>query len=235
MLYISQPSLTKKIRVIEEEFNVKIVDRTSKGVEFTKEGEYLAKKAEKYLKFLENIKNDLKSYSEELKGVITVGSSYTFSKYKLADLLFDYTEQDPVISFDVVNEQSNNLFRMIVEDKIGMYFISGDYEGSFNKNLVKQDRAYIVSKEPINMDELPYMKPIDYKTNDKSKELIEKWWSEKYGGSQPTGTFAGYIDFAWKLINKGMGYTCCFLPDGFEKEYDFELTPLIDKKGNPYK
>ena len=38
MLYISQPSLTRRLKGIEEEFNIKIVSRTSKGVTFTPEG-----------------------------------------------------------------------------------------------------------------------------------------------------------------------------------------------------
>ena len=52
ILYISQPSLTRRLKGIEEEFNIKIVSRTSKGVTFTPEGEYLAKKAENYMDFI---------------------------------------------------------------------------------------------------------------------------------------------------------------------------------------
>lgn len=38
LLYITQPSLTKRIQHMEEEFQVTIVNRTTKGLEFTKEG-----------------------------------------------------------------------------------------------------------------------------------------------------------------------------------------------------
>ena len=41
----------------------------------------------------------------------------------------------------------------------------------------------------------------------------------------------GYIDFAWQLINKGLGYTCCFLPDDFQNEYNLCLTPLVKTDG----
>lgn len=232
MLYISQPSLTKRLKAIEEEFDVKIVDRTSKGVEFTLEGEYLAKKAEIYMNFIEEIKNDLKLYKEEDKGVIRIGSSYTYSKFKLADLFFEYSNKYPGVSFDVVTEQSHNLFRMIVENELSLSFISGNYEGPMNKILVKQDKAYIVSKESIDLDELPYKKRIDYRSNDKSMEILDKWWLERYRESKPAGMFAGYIDFAWKLIDKGLGYTCCFLPDEFENEHNLEITPLLDKNGH---
>ncbi len=232
MLYITQPSLTKRLKSIEEKFNVKIVYRTSKGVEFTQEGEYLAKKAEEYISFIKDIKNNLKLYKEEPKGVISIGSSYTYSKFELADLLFEYSKNHSGISFDIVNEQSNNLFRMLVEDSLALGFVCGDYEGPVNKVLVKQDKAYIVSKYPIDIEKLPQMQRIDYRSNDKSKEILNKWWNERYKEDQPKGIFSGYIDFAWKLIDKGLGYTSCFLPDKFDNEYNLELYPLLDSKGN---
>ena len=39
----------------------------------------------------------------------------------------------------------------------------------------------------------------------------------------------GYIDVAWQLIHRGLGYTICFLPDNFENTYDLCLTPLKRK------
>ncbi len=51
-LYITQPALTKRLKVIEDEFGIKIVKRSTKGVEFTREGEFLAGKAEEYITFL---------------------------------------------------------------------------------------------------------------------------------------------------------------------------------------
>ena len=45
LLYTTQPSLTKRIRHIEEEFGVTIVSRLPKGLRFTPEGEYLGRQA----------------------------------------------------------------------------------------------------------------------------------------------------------------------------------------------
>lgn len=45
VLYITQPTLTKRLQHIEAEFDVTIVERTPKGLEFTPEGKYLAEQA----------------------------------------------------------------------------------------------------------------------------------------------------------------------------------------------
>ena len=223
MLYISQPSLTKRVKNMEKEFGVKIINRTSKGVKFTSEGEYLAKKAKEYMEFIKNVKEGLNSYKTELEGTIKVGSPYTYSKY---------SKVNKNVKFEIINDQSNNLFKMVLKNHIELGFICGDFDGDVNKILVKQNKAYIVSKGPINLEKLSQMQRIDYKTNDKSKEILDRWWRKTYGENPPIGMFAGYVEFAWQLVDKGLGYACCFLPDGFEKVYNLCLTPILDDEGN---
>lgn len=232
MLYISQPSLTKRVKNMEKEFEVKIINRTSKGVKFTSEGEYLAKKAKEYMEFIKNVKEGLNSYKTELEGTIKVGSPYTYSKFELTDVLFEYSKKNKNVKFEIINDQSNNLFKMVLKNHIELGFICGDFDGDVNKILVKQNKAYIVSKEPIDLDKLPQMQRIDYKTNDKSKEILDGWWRKTYGENPPVGMFAGYVEFAWQLVDKGLGYACCFLPEGFEKVYNVCLTPILDDNGN---
>ena len=232
MLYISQPSLTKRVKNMEKEFGVKIINRTSKGVKFTSEGEYLAKKAKEYMEFIKSVKEGLSLYKTELEGTIKVGSPYTYSKFELTDVLFEYSKKNKNVKFEIINDQSNNLFKMVLKNHIELGFICGDFDGDVNKILVKQNKAYIVSKEPIDLDKLPQMQRIDYKTNDKSKEILDGWWRKTYGENPPVGMFAGYVEFAWQLVDKGLGYACCFLPEGFEKVYNVCLTPILDDNGN---
>lgn len=232
MLYISQPSLTKRVKNMEKEFGVKIINRTSKGVKFTSEGEYLAKKAKEYMEFIKNVKEGLNSYKTELEGTIKVGSPYMYSKFELTDVLFEYSKVNKNVKFEIINDQSNNLFKMVLKNHIELGFICGDFDGDVNKILVKQNKAYIVSKGPINLEKLSQMQRIDYKTNDKSKEILDRWWRKTYGENPPIGMFAGYVEFAWQLVDKGLGYACCFLPDGFEKVYNLCLTPILDDEGN---
>ena len=75
LLYMTQPSLTKRIQHMEEEFQIQIVNRTPKGLEFTREGDFLAEKAEEYLKFLKKTREELKGMKEKSKGEIVIGSS----------------------------------------------------------------------------------------------------------------------------------------------------------------
>ena len=55
-LFMSQPALTARLQHIEKEFGIKIVVRTSKGVQFTPQGEYLARSSEEVLQKIRDIR-----------------------------------------------------------------------------------------------------------------------------------------------------------------------------------
>lgn len=231
LLYITQPSLTKRLQHMEEEFQVTIVNRTPKGLKFTEEGTYLGKQAQKYLEFMKETKEKLEEMKEISDGVITIGSSYTYSKYTLSDLLIEYRLKHPNLEFNVINEQSNILFRKMLENSIDVGFIRGDYEGAVNRTLIGKNQAYLVTKEAVDIEELPKIQCIGYKTNDRTKELLDEWWKDRFRTEQPASMNVGYIDVAWQLIHKGLGYTLCFLPDNFQNEYNLCLTPLVKRDG----
>ena len=86
--YMTQPSLTKRLKQMEEEFGVTIVNRTPKGLSFTPEGRYLADQAERYLVFMKETTETLAAMQKSTEETIVIGSSYTYSKYMLSELLF---------------------------------------------------------------------------------------------------------------------------------------------------
>ncbi|MGE6378422.1 LysR family transcriptional regulator [Peribacillus muralis] len=48
-LYISQPALTNRVKAMEKQFGVRIVNRGRRGIKFTPQGEYLVKSAQEML------------------------------------------------------------------------------------------------------------------------------------------------------------------------------------------
>jgi DNA-binding transcriptional LysR family regulator len=233
LLFMTQPSLTKRLQHMESEFQVTIVNRTPQGLAFTREGEFLARQAKTYLDFMKETNRGLDELKENVKESIVIGSSYTYSKYTLTDVLYQYNQTHSNVNFHIVNEQSNLLFRKLLEGAVDVGFIRGDYEGAVNKVLIAQNQAYLITKEEVDFGQLPNLQRIAYSTNDRTKELLDEWWQDRYGTAMPPGMEVGFIDFAWQLISKGLGYTSCFLPNNFVNEYNLCLTPLTKKDGTP--
>lgn len=233
-LYMTQPTLTKRLQHIERELGVNIADRTPKGLVFTPEGVYLAGRAAEHVAFVDEMMRGLEELRRAERKAITLGSSYTFNKYNLWDVLAGYAEVgDPEVKFTVVNEQSDVLFRMVLDGKLDLAFVRGDYEGPVRRCLVDCNQAYLVSREPIELDDLPAMSRIDFRTNAQSTELLEQWWRERFGSEMAPGMSVGYIDFVWELVAQGRGYALCFVSSEFVNERGLVLTPLVRTDGTP--
>ena len=233
---MSQPSLSKRLKHIEEEFGVKIMNREKNGLYFTKAGKYLAKQAESYLRLQKETLDTIEQMKSEEETVL-VGAAYTYSKFQLTDVLADYMESNPQADIQIVNEKSNVLFRKTLEESIDVSFVRGDYDGSMNRILVAQDQAYIVTRDPFCPEQLKEMPMINYETNDKTSQLIDAWWNGKMGEHvedvEKSAITVNYLDLAWNMVREGVGYLCCFLPADFKNHDDLYLTPLLDQTGRP--
>lgn len=233
LLYTTQPSLTKRLQHMEEEFGVTIVNRTPKGLVFTKEGSYLGRQADIYLRFLKETRRELERMKNQDETVITIGSSYTYSKYYLGELMIRYRHERPDTHFNVITEGSDSLFRRMLDGTIDVAFIRGDYEGAVNKILVERSNAYVVTDHPVLIEDLRQMTRIGYSTNKQTQKLLDDWYTEQFSEPAPANMIVGYIDVAWQLVEKGTGYVCCFVPDHYEGKKRLFLTPMYHRDGTP--
>ena len=233
LLYTTQPSLTKRLQHMEEEFGVTIVNRTPKGLVFTKEGSYLGRQADIYLRFLKETRRELERMKNQDETVITIGSSYTYSKYYLGELMIRYRHERPDTHFNVITEGSDSLFRRMLDGTIDVAFIRGDYEGAVNKILVERSNAYVVTDHPVLIEDLRQMTRIGYSTNKQTQKLLDDWYTEQFSEPAPANMIVGYIDVAWQLVEKGTGYVCCFVPDHYEGKNRLFLTPMCHRDGTP--
>ena len=233
LLYTTQPSMTKRLQHMEEEFGVTIVDRTPKGLVFTKEGAYLGRQADIYLRFLDETRRELDRMKNQDETVINIGSSYTYGKYELGELMIRYRRDHPGVHFNVITEGSDSLFRRMLDGTIDVAFIRGDYEGSVNRTLVERANAYIVTSQPVLISDLKQMTRIGYSTNRQTQKLLDNWYTEQFGTPAPANMIVGYIDVAWQLVEKGTGYVCCFVPDHYEGKNRLFLTPMCHRDGTP--
>ena len=233
LLYTTQPSMTKRLQHMEQEFGIRIVDRTPKGLVFTKEGAYLGRQADIYLRFLEETKRELERMKNQDDTVINIGSSYTYGKYYLGELMIRYRREHPEVHFNVITEGSDSLFRRMLDGTIDVAFIRDDYEGSVNRVLVERANAYIVTNQPVLISDLKQMTRIGYSTNRQTQKMLDDWYTEQFQEPAPANMIVGYIDVAWQLVEKGTGYVCSFVPDHYEGKNRLFLTPMCHRDGTP--
>ena len=80
-LYISQSTLSKRIRSIEKELSTELLIRSRQGVHFTPAGEVVLKHAQAIMEHKEQMTRDIDSLKNIVSGTIKLGVSVNFAFY----------------------------------------------------------------------------------------------------------------------------------------------------------
>ncbi|WP_126425384.1 LysR family transcriptional regulator [Brevibacillus marinus] len=233
-LFISQPTLTKRLKQIENELGVKIVNRGVKGVVFTPQGEYLAKKAAEMLTFYTRIREEVLNLQDEVAGTLRIGASNSFARYLLPGILRDFKERYPRVEFQVNTGISRSVFNSVFNQEVHIALLRGDYTWREQKQLLFEENICVASKSKIDLADLPKLPRIHYETDYAYKSLLEDWWSEHYSQPPLINMLVDRGDTCKQMVLNGLGYA--FFPELYlQNDSQLHRIYLFDKQGNPLK
>lgn len=205
-LFISQPALTHRLQQLEKKFNVKIVVRGRRGVQFTPQGEYLAKCAKEMLATFQQIKENVLNMDHKVEGVLKLGVSNFFTDYKLPNLLKRFKEQYPLIEFKVTTDFSSEIAHLIYNQDVHVAFVKGEYGWKEQKRLLFDETLCIASKEKIAIEDLPSLPRIDYRTDPLLQTAVDHWWYENFSKPSLVSIEVDKADTCKKMVVNGLGY-----------------------------
>lgn len=232
-LFMTQPTLTKRIQYIEEEFQTRIVNRSTKGVTFTKEGEYLAHQAELYLQFRGGVDRRMEAFKEEGIGTIRVASSLTFGKQYLPGLIKEYQKTYPYVSFDVQSARSNFLAQFLTDGTSDIAFVRGEYDCDLYKKKLLLEQAYLVSVSPVSVKDLLSIRRIDGILAEASRKILDQWWNENFEEIPKASVTVRFVDVAWEMVKQGLGYMIGFFEEEVLQRERVWYQPIYFADGRP--
>ncbi len=125
-LFTSQPAVSAHIKALEEELEIKLFKRTSKGMCLTDDGEALRDKAQLVL----NASNDLKLKARTLQGVLTgqakLGLNADAEYLRLAKWHNLLMAQYPQLKMQLSYDNSSELLKEVLSGRMDITFFSGD-------------------------------------------------------------------------------------------------------------
>lgn len=217
-LFVSQPSLSYRLKNIEKEMGTRIIFKTKTGVEFTSEGEFLVQYASKMLHELQVVKDNINNMSEEISGTLKIGVSSNFAQYILPNLLKSFSNKYPKVRFNVSTGVSSDVYRLLNDSAVHVGILRRDYQWSGKKHLLNQEPLYIISQDKIEVEKLPDHKQIDYKTDSSLKEIINHWWTTEFASPASIEMEVDRLDTCKELVKSGLGYS--IVPEICLKEED---------------
>lgn len=129
-IFVSQPSVSIYINSLEKELATTLVSRSPKGVLPTLAGKIFYEKAKELLALKNNTVDRIKNLSGNLAGEINISASSVPAQYILPQLLADFTDTHPDISFTVKQADTLEVSRNIATQAAEIGFSGGTVENN---------------------------------------------------------------------------------------------------------
>lgn len=167
-LYLTQPTISSHISLLEKELNAQLLVRTTKEVYPTEDGKKLYTYAKQILRLEQSIFEEFKMKTKE-NNVLTVGASSILEQYILPELLPQYILQNK-IQFKISEGDSKKIIDKVINKEVEIGIVGTKTE---NSALIFEpfykDKLVIVT--PVN-DKYLKMKEEGFHIKDLMKEPI---------------------------------------------------------------
>ncbi len=118
-IYTSQPGISKQLKLLEEELDLKIFERSGKQlVGLTASGEQVVLHARKALQEVENIKRLSADKNQVEHGNFRLATTQTQAKYVLPTVLTRFHQRFPNLTIDIQHSSVEHIIQMLLEQKI---------------------------------------------------------------------------------------------------------------------
>jgi len=124
-LFITQPAITKHIKELETEFEVKLFDRSGNKINLTPAGILLLSYTDHILTLHNEVKFEISQLKGNLAGVLRIGASTTISQYVIPPLLAKFHERYPEIKLSLVNGNTENIEQRLLANSIDIGIVEG--------------------------------------------------------------------------------------------------------------
>ena len=118
-LHISEPSVSRQLKLLEDDLKLTLHAKVGRGIQLTKEGKLFLKDAQALLSQAEKLREKFSRISLEPKvGSLTVGGSYNPSATLLPSVLALFEKRHPVVDLTLRTHGKRAIERMIVNGEI---------------------------------------------------------------------------------------------------------------------
>lgn len=163
-LSLTQPAVSHQIQLLEEEYNVKIINRGKKEITLTREGEVIVNFAKKFKAMKEQMIGELHNLSIKIK----MGITHTAESNAITEIVARFTKLNPNVSIIIITDTTPNLYKMVENYELDFAWVDSKITEA-NINWFPLDTDYLVCV--LNNDN-PLTKKEVITLNDLKKERL---------------------------------------------------------------
>lgn len=222
-LHLTQPTLSRQIKELEEELGKQLFIRSSKKLSLTDDGMILRKRAEEIIELVRKTESEINNNDEQLSGDIYIGAGETDAVRILAKCFKTMISEHPDLHLHIESGDGIDVLYKLDKGLVDLALILGSIDTSKYDYinlpvydtwgvLMRKDSA-LAEKEYITVDDLAD-EPLIISRQALNKKEINKWFDNKtdnlniiatynlaYNASLMAEENLGYVLTLDKLIN----------------------------------
>ncbi len=122
-LFISQPGLSRQIKQMEDELNVKLFERCNRKVKLTKAGEYFKKEIKGIFHNLDDVINRTKLLNNGVEGNLKLGYVGSAIQKVIPNLLLRFRETHPNVLINLTEIENKKQIEALLNNEIDIGFV----------------------------------------------------------------------------------------------------------------
>lgn len=138
-LHVTQPTLSRQIKDLEEELDTVLFHRGSREIQLTDDGQYLYNRAIEILALVEKTENNIRK-SEEISGEIYIGAAETHSLDVVAAVIKKMTDQYPEIRIHIRSGNADDILEHLNKGVYDLGITIGDFDNRKYNALTLKNR-----------------------------------------------------------------------------------------------
>lgn len=215
-LHLSQPTLSRQLKEMEEELGKQLFIRGSRKVTLTEEGMILRKRAEEIMELVKKAEEEISLTDEAVAGDITIGAGETDGVRLLAKAAQKLREEYPLIHLHIVSGDRVTVTEDMEKGLIDFGLLFGEVDTAKYEwmKLPCRDTFGVLMRRDSPLAEKESISPEDLRDQPLivSRQAVnDKSLSTLLGGGERFNIVATYnLLFNGSLmVEEGMGYAIC--------------------------
>ena len=168
-LNLSQPSLSRQLKDLEEELGAKLFIRGNRRIELTEEGLILRKRAGEIMQLVELTESEISEVKNNISGTLSIGAGESLSMHRITEVFRRLKENYPDIRLNVVSGDTEDLQDRLDRGLLDFALIFTDFDRNAYHHLTLEEKEIfgiimrrddaLAEKEYITVKDL-YGKPL---------------------------------------------------------------------------
>ena len=214
-LHLTQPAISKRIALLEDQLNTQLFDRVGRQVVLTQAGQVLLGKANTILQYVQSAQREIADLKGEVTGKLSIATSHHLGLHYLPSYLREFSTLYPDVKLDLHFLDSEHAYNEILQGRfdIAIITLALEQDARINSNVLWQDQLYFVAaathplaaQSNLHLADLSPHQAIMPDTNTYTTRLIKDMFDQQ-GQALNITMVTNHLDTIKMMLSIGLGW-----------------------------